>query len=86
MFLLELTKLKSFLASRLYSFSTSALHFNSFILLFFFFRFGKKIWDFASAKRKGSFPGGPDSYRGILYERDDENRAFAIRNDVYAAK
>ena len=58
------------------------MHTYSSVLVFF----RKKIWDYAGAERKGSFPGGPDAYREILYKRDDKNGAFSIRNEAYVAK
>ena len=45
----------------------------------------KAIYDHSGKRRKGLFPGGPDTYRDDLYVRQDEKQSFDVQVHVAGA-
>jgi hypothetical protein len=38
----------------------------------------KAIYDYAGSARKDLFPGGPDTYRSLCFERDDQHQSYKV--------
>jgi hypothetical protein len=44
----------------------------------------KALYDYAGKTRKGALPGGPDSYRNLVFRRDPSNRKFDVVDESLA--